>query len=329
MVFLLLFFAMQFFLFLNISLGTVGIAPGEILRSMQGERLADGMETILWQIRFPRAMAALFLGGALSLSGYLLQSFFHNPIAGPFILGISSGAKLFVALTMIFALERLGRVSSLLLIGAAFFGAVFSMALVLLMSRWVPRMSQLIIAGVMIGYICTAITDFLIAFAEDSDIVNLHNWARGSFSGMSPEHVQVILVLTLLCFFVCFLLAKPMAALQQGESYAGSVGVNVGRLKILLVLLSSLLSASVVAFAGPISFVGVAVPQLVRILLKSERPLWMIPACFMGGGVFCLFSDLLARLMFSPTELSISTVTAVFGAPVVILLMLRPRGEMR
>ena len=133
----------------------------------------------------PRAIAAMILGGALALAGYLLQTFFHNPIAGPFVLGISSGAKMIVALVMVFLLGNAIRVSSLAMIAAAFLGAMLSMGFVLIISRKVSSMSMLVVSGVMIGYICSAVTEFVVTFADDSDIVNLHNWSRGSFSGMT------------------------------------------------------------------------------------------------------------------------------------------------
>ena len=146
-------------------------------------------QRIVLDIRFPRALAALFLGGALALSGYLLQVFFRNPIAGPFVLGISSGAKLAVALAMVSLLGRTVRISSATLIAAAFLGALLSMGFVLLMAKRVEHMPMLVISGVMVGYICSAITDFAVTFAEDADIVNLHNWSRGSFSGVSWKEI--------------------------------------------------------------------------------------------------------------------------------------------
>lgn len=315
------------FLTCNICIGSVSISFSEIIKGFLGQGMDETAWGIIWQIRFPRAMAAIILGGALALAGYLLQTFFHNPIAGPFVLGISSGAKLVVALVMVFFLGRAVRVSSSLLILAAFVGAMISMGFVLMMSKKVNSMAMLIVAGVMIGYICSAITEFVITFADDADIANLHNWSQGSFSGMSWNSVAVMSVVVLVTFVLIFLMAKPIGAYQMGEAYAKSMGVNVQRLRILLVLLSSVLSACIVAFAGPISFVGIAVPHLVKSLFQTSKPLLMIPACFLGGSVFCLFCDLLARTVFAPTELSISTMTAVFGAPVVIVVMLRRQKE--
>lgn len=309
----------------SICAGSVRISLEDVLKALGGGQADPVFADIVWQIRFPRALAAAILGGGLALSGYLLQTFFHNPIAGPFILGISSGAKLVVALVMVAALKKALQPSSLMMILAAFVGAMISMGFVLIMSRVFDRMSMLIVSGVMIGYICTAVTDFVVTFAEDADIVNLHNWSRGSFSGMSWENVAMMAVIIFIASFCVFCMSKPIGAYQLGEAYAQNMGVNVQLFRVLLVLLSSVLSACVTAFAGPISFVGIAVPHLVKSLLKTAKPILMIPACFLGGAAFCLFSDLLARILFAPTELGISTVTAVFGAPVVIVTMVRQR----
>ena len=323
--FLLLTAGIILFLILNVCIGTVSIPLKDILSSIRGQEVLNAR--ILWDIRMPRTLAALILGGALALAGYLLQTFFHNPIAGPFVLGISSGAKMMVALFMVFVMGRSIRVTSFTMILAAFLGAMICMGFVLLMARRVNRMSMLVVSGVMIGYICSAITEFVVTFAEDAEIVNLHNWSRGSFSGMNWNQVRVMSVVVFLTCICIFLLAKPLSAYQMGEGYAQNMGVNVRLLRIALVVLSSVLSACIVAFAGPISFVGIAVPHLVKQLLGTTKPILMIPASFLGGGVFCLFCDLLARMVLAPTELSISTVTAIFGVPVVLWVMVRRNKE--
>lgn len=323
--FLLLSISVLVFVAMNVCIGTVKISLEDIIASIGGGQINNSR--ILWDIRMPRTMAALILGGALALAGYLLQTFFHNPIAGPFVLGISSGAKMVVALVMVFLMGQAIRVSSVTLIAAAFLGAMISMGFVLLMSRKVNNMSMLVVSGVMIGYICSAVTELVVTFANDAEIVNLHNWSRGSFSGMTWDNVIVMAVVITVTFVIVFFMVKPLSAYQLGESYAQNMGVNIRLLRVALVILSSILSACIVAFAGPISFVGVAVPHLVKSLLGSAKPILMIPACFLGGSVFCLFCDLLARTMFAPTELSISTVTAVFGAPVVLWVMIRRSRE--
>ena len=309
----------------NICVGTVRIPLADIFASIRGEKIENSR--ILWDIRMPRTLAAMILGGALALAGYLLQTFFHNPIAGPFVLGISSGAKMVVALVMVFLMGQAVKITSWALIAAAFVGAMISMGFVLLMSRRVHNMSMLVVSGVMIGYICSAITELVVTFASDAEIVNLHNWSRGSFSGMTWENVAVMTGVVAVTFFLVFLMAKPLSAYQLGEVYARNLGVDIRLLRIAMVLLSSILSACIVAFAGPISFVGIAAPHLVKSLLGTAKPIWMIPACFLGGSVFCLFCDLLARTMFAPTELSISTVTAILGAPVVLWIMVRRNKE--
>ncbi len=307
--------------FFNINSGSVQLGIGEILDILVHRAGDTTSYNIVWEIRLPRILAALILGGALSVSGFLLQTFFGNPIAGPFVLGISSGAKFVVALVMIFLLSRGLNAGSAVLIGAAFVGAMISMGFILLVSKRVKKMSILVICGVMIGYICSAVTDFVVTFADDSNIVNLHNWSMGSFSGMSWGDIRVMSVVVTVTLVLTFLMSKPISAYQLGESYASNMGVNIRRFRVALILLSSILSASVTAFAGPISFVGIAVPHLVKTMMRTAKPLLLIPGCFLGGAVFCLFCDLIARTVFAPTELSISSVTAVFGAPVVIYMM--------
>lgn len=317
-----------FFFLLNICIGSVGIPFTEIPKLIiEGEKGDATYREILMEIRMPRAFGTVILGGALALSGYLLQTFFHNPIASPFTLGISSGAKLIVALTMVVSLGYAVQLSSWMLIMAAFAGSMLCMGFVLLTARVIDQMSMLIVSGVMIGYICSAVTDLIVTFADDANIVNLHNWSQGSFSGISWENVAVMAVVVLTTSLGVFLLSKQISAYEMGEAYAKNMGLNVPVFRMMLVLLSSILSASVTAFAGPVSFVGIAVPHLVKSFFRTARPILMIPACFLGGGVFCLFCDLLARTIFAPVELSISTVTAIWGAPVVIYIMIHQKKE--
>lgn len=312
---------------LNFSVGSVSLSFGDMKHILfEGDRESTAFR-ILWDIRLPRLLAAALLGGALSVSGFLLQTFFANPIAGPFVLGISSGAKLVVALVMIVFLGKSLFIGSAAMIAAAFVGSMLSMGFVLVIARRVRQMSVLVVCGVMISYICSAVTDFVVTFADDANIVNLHNWSMGSFSGTTWDQVRTMAAVVIPVLILSFCMAKPISAYQFGEEYARSLGVNVKHFRAELILLSSLLSACVTAFAGPVSFVGIAVPQLIKQLFQTAKPMVVIPGCFLGGAVFCLFSDLTARTLFAPTELSISSVTAVFGAPVVIGIILR--GRMR
>lgn len=308
---------------LNINSGSIYIPVKDIMSILF---LGEGTEVnynIIWSIRLPRIFMAAILGGALSLAGFLLQTFFGNPIAGPYILGISSGAKMVVALTMIVVIERYGQVSSLAMIIAAFVGSMLSIGFVLLLSKSIKNMSVLLVGGIMISYICSAITDFMVTFASDSNIINLHGWSLGSFSGANWSNFKLALIVVVITFILTFMLSKPIGAYQLGEAYAQSMGVNIKVFRVTLILLSSVLSACVTAFAGPISFVGIAVPHLIKKGLNTAKPIVVIPATFLGGAVFCMFCDLIARTAFAPTELNISTVTSIFGAPVVIAMMLK------
>ena len=311
----------------NMNSGSVDLSAKEIINIIINGPNDGTSSNIIWNIRLPRILAAIILGGALSVSGFLLQTFFANPIAGPFVLGISSGAKLVVSLVMIYLLTLGRTISSAMMIVAAFSGAMISMGFVLLVSKKVKKMSMLVICGVMIGYICSAITDFLLTFAEDSIIVNLHNWSLGSFSGTSWDNISVMSIVVFVTFLLTFLMSKPISAYQMGEVYAQNMGVNIKLFRMILILLSSILSACVTAFAGPISFVGIAVPHIVKTMMKTVKPILIIPACYLGGAVFCLFCDLIARTIFSPTELSISSVTAIFGAPIVIYMMVKRQSK--
>ena len=324
--FALLFVLVLLLLVLNLSIGSVHVPPGELLQVLRARGEIEGTARVVWTLRLPRLLAAAFLGGALAVSGFLLQTFFANPIAGPFVLGISSGAKLTVALTMIASLAHGQALGSAALIGSAFCGSLIAMSFILLISARVKQMSLLVVCGVMIGYICSAITEFVVTFADDANIVNLHNWSTGSFSGIRWANLSVIAGVTMTGVLLSFLLSKPMGAYQLGEAYAQNMGVKLYRFRLELILLSSVLSACVTAFAGPISFVGVAAPHLMKSLFKTAKPIVMIPACFLGGAGFCLLCDLLARSLFAPTELSISSVTAVFGAPIVILMLLQKKA---
>lgn len=282
---------------------------------------------IIFSIRMPRMLLAAILGGALAVSGFLLQTFFRNPIAGPFVLGISSGAKMVVGVVTIFLSLYIPKVNAAVMVASAFIGSLLVALLVLVFSQKVRGMSMLLVIGIMVSYICGAVTDFCIAFAKEQDIVNLTTWGMGTFSGANWGDVGISALICAVGFLAAWGLSKPIGAFALGEGYAQSLGINTKLFRALLIILSSLLSACVTAFAGPISFVGIAVPHIVRSVLKTNRPVLVIPASYLCGAVFCVFCDLVARNAFSPTELAIGTVTSAFGAPVVIAMMLKRRRE--
>ena len=272
------------------ALGSVSIAPEKIVEILLGGG-SEAERNILTQIRLPRMW------------------------------GISSGAKLAVCAALLFVAGGERQSSGLLMILAAFGGALVTTGAIVLLSHRVRHMASLLAAGIMVGYICNAVTDFLVTFAEDAQIVNLRGWSQGTFSGMDWGDVAAAAMIVTAAMVLTVLCSKPIGAFELGEAYAASMGVDVKRYRVILILLSSLLSACVTAFAGPVSFVGIAVPFLMRKLLRSSRPPVMVPACFLAGAVFCLYSDLIARMAFAPTELGISTVTSLLGAPVVIYML--------
>lgn len=322
-VFVLLGFAFCLALVMNVNTGSVDISPFEIFRIIfSGDRSGSVESSIIWKIRLPRLLSAAVMWGALSVSGFLLQTFFRNPIAGPFVLGISSGAKMFVGFVLLLLMPHTKQVSPYIQVAAAFVGSMLSMGFVMLMSRKVRNMSMLLVAGIMISYICSAVTDLCVTFAKEADIANLTSWSMGSFGSITWDNLKIASIIILFASLTSFVISKPIEAYQLGEGYAQNMGVSISAFRMVLILCSSLLSACVTAFAGPISFVGIAVPHITKMFLKTAKPVVVIPATFLCGAVFCMFCDLLARTLFSPVELSISTVTSVFGAPIVIWLML-------
>ena len=289
----------------GLRFGSVKITAQEIISALGGEKSTAA--DIIMISRLPRVIAATVLGGALAVSGYLLQTFC---------------AKLTVALAMIVFLGNGMTLDSAGLIIAAFVGSLLSLGLIIPVSGRAQKNYMLIVCGIMIGYICSAVTEFVVTFADDSNIVNLHNWSMGSFSGIGMDEAGVMSAVVLAAMVPTFLLSKQIGAYQLGEAYARNSGVNIRWFRLAVILLSSLLSACVTAFAGPVSFVGIAVPHIVKRMLGTAKPRVIIPAAFLGGACFCLLCDLIARTLFAPTELSIGSVTAVLGAPVVIFIMM-------
>ncbi len=314
--------ALLLFLILNICLGSVSISLSELPQLLFGSGGGETERRILWELRIPRSLMAVILGGGLALSGLLLQSFFENPIAGPFVLGISSGAKLIVAGMLVISLKAGFTLSSFGMVAAAFAGSMMIVGILLLISRKLAGGATLLVAGIMVGYICSAVTDLLIELSEDQNVVSLHNWSMGTFSGTRWEHVAIAAVITVILLIVSIFLAKPMQACFLGEAAAASLGVNLKRFRVVLILTASLLAATVTAFAGPVSFVGIAVPFLIRTMTGTERTRVTVPLSFLGGSVFCLGADLLSRLILAPSEISLSVVTSILGAPVVIIMLL-------
>ena len=268
-------------IFWNIGSGSISISWDELWNILLKQTEEGTAYHIIWDIRLPRILAAVMLGEHCRFPDFYCRPFWksncRSVCAGNFFRcqtygstgnDLSSGKGI--------------TISSFGMVAAAFAGSLLAMGFVLLISMKVHRMSLLIVCGILIGYICSAITDICVTFADDSNIVNLHNWSQGSFSGMNWSNILMIFILTLLSFLAAMFLAKPIGAYQMGETYARNMGVNITVLRVSLILLSSLLSACVTAFAGPISFVGIAVPHLIKSATGTAKPLVLIPGCFLG-----------------------------------------------
>lgn len=321
--FLLITLMLIFSVIINLVSGSVEFKLKDLFEIVFKNRELSKLEyNILYKIRIPRILAAILYGAALSISGFLLQTFFRNPIVGPSVLGISAGAKLFVGFVILtnFTLN-IGSNSLFLLFFASMLGSLISMVIVLIFARKTKNLSTLVVIGIMIGYIASAITNFLITFASDYKIIGLTMWGLGSFSGINWEMLRISAIIIIPTIILSFIISKPLQAFLLGENYAMSLGVDVKKFRIVLIILSSCLTACVTAFAGPISFVGIAVPHVTRLSFKTANPKILIPAIALTGATFCLISDYFARTLFAPLELNISVITSLIGAPIVIYLM--------
>jgi iron complex transport system permease protein len=313
------------FLTLNVALGSVNIPLSDTVKIIFGGHSAESaFDSIVVNIRMPRALGALLSGSALAVAGLLLQVFFRNPIVDPFILGISSGATFMVAIAMLGS-YLLGAtvVSSLTLSLASFIGAVLVMLVALSVASKVRDIITLLVIGLMTGYITSALSSFLIAFAQSEDIHRFVIWTMGSFSGFRWEHVQWLAIASVPLMAGSYLMSKQLNAFLLGENYARSMGVNVKVFRYLIIFLSCALAAIVTAFAGPVAFIGLAVPHLARLSLGTSDSRLLIPASILGGAMLISLCDLLSRMLFAPVELPVSATTAIFGAPLVIFFLVK------
>jgi len=324
--FILFLVLLGFFFVLNIAVGSVNISFLETCKIIS-QHLTDSTNgTIIWKIRMPRALAAILCGAYLATSGLLLQVFFRNPIVGPYILGISSGAALMVALVMLGGLSMgiLG-IHQFLISIAAFAGALGVMVIILTVAARIKNIITLLVIGLMMGYLCHAVTSVLIAFAEEKRLKGFVLWQMGSFSGFCWDEVYLVTVMGGALLLGAYLLCKPLNAFLLGEDYAKSMGVNIMVFRFLIVTFSSAMAGMVTAFAGPVGFIGLAVPHMARLALGTSDNKVLIPGVVLLGAIVTSLCDLIARLLFSPVELPISAITAFFGAPIVIGLLLRRR----
>jgi len=334
MVFTLLISLLLILFIANLGVGSVDISPLEVLKEFKAAFLGKAPinelhYAIIWKIRLPRALAAMIGGSALAIAGLLLQIFFRNPLVGPYVLGISSGATLSTALILLAGWTfGAAKITSWLLFGAAFIGSVVVMVVVLILSRRVKSIITLLVIGLMAGYLTGAVTNLLIAFAEKNEVQGFVMWTMGSFAGFTWHQLKVLIWVSLPILMITLLISKPLNAFLLGEHYALSMGVKVIRMRWIIVLTSSILAAVVTAFSGPIAFIGLAVPHIARLSFGTTDNKILIPGTILIGGIATAICDLTARTLFSPIEIPLSAVTSFVGAPIVIVLLLKRRQSL-
>ena len=312
---------------LNIGLGSVQIGLDEIIAALSKGDVSKAHASIIMNIRLPRTLAAMMSGACLAAAGLLLQIFFSNPIVEPYILGISSGANLFVGIVVLGGFTfGFASVSSTGMFIGSFIGAMVVMTAVIFASQKVRSITTLLIVGLMFGYVCSAATSVLTALADRDKIAHFTMWTMGSFAGFKWADVRLLCIVAVPFLIAAFLMSKPLNAMLLGEGYARSMGVAIKPFRFLMVLVSSVLTAVVTAFAGPVSFIGLAVPHIVRISYKTSDNRVVIPAACIYGGVMAGLCDLIARVILSPAELPVGAVTSIIGAPLVVFLLVRRKG---
>lgn len=324
-IFCLLLVILAFVFLLNIALGSIKIDLSEVIYIIaQGIQNDSINSTIVWKIRLPRSLAAVTGGAAIAVSGLLLQVFFRNPIVDSYVLGVSSGSTLIMAL-LIMGGGSLGIsvLSPFYLFFGAFWGALIVTAVVLIFAYKVRSPVTLLVIGLMIGYLCSAATGFLTTFADNEAVKGFMIWSMGSFAGFTWDQVKLLIILGLPILLLALLVSKPLNAFMLGEDYAKSMGVNIKLFRIFIILVSSLLTAVVTAFAGPVAFIGMSVPHIARLSLRSSDSRILVPATILLGGIITALCDLAARTLLAPAELTISTVTSFFGVPIVIWLLMK------
>lgn len=332
-VFLIIFLSIILFFILNLVLGTVSIPLGSTLNIL----LDRGEESIIWQniiwkSRFPQTLTALVAGAGLSISGLQMQTVFRNPLAGPSELGISSGASLGVALVILLsgslggtALSKLGFLGEVAVSIAAITGAMLVMSIIMAISQRVKGNVILLIMGVMIGYIATAIIGVLKFFSNDEDVRAYVIWGLGSFAKVSGNQVYTFAIIMAIMIPLSFLLIKTLNLMLLGERYAQNLGLNIKRSRLVVIACACIITAMVTAYCGPIVFLGLAVPHLCRTLFVSSDHRILMPAVTLTGASLALFCNLVARMPGFEGALPINSVTALIGAPIVISVLFGKR----
>lgn len=317
--------AIAAFFAMSLLHGSVGIPASGVLSILRGDEVdRESWRFIIIENRLPQAMTALLAGGALAVSGLLLQTAFRNPLAAPDIFGVTSGASLAVALLTLAPVALLPlALSGLSTVGAAFVGAMAVTALIWTMGRMVRSNVVLIIIGIMVGYLASSAIILLNFFATKEGVKSFAVWGMGNFGNVSMAQMPMFAALIILSVGAALLLMKPLNVLLVGEQYAENLGVNVRRVRNLLLALTGLLTAVVTAFCGPIAFIALAVPHIARLLLQTSNHRRLLPVTIMVGSAIALLCNVLTTLPGDAGILPLNAVTPVIGAPVIIYVILK------
>lgn len=319
------------FWFLNISLGSVSIPFKDVLAIIFGdETLKESWQTIIVNFRIPKAITAVLVGSGLSICGLLMQTLFRNPLAGPFVLGISSGASLGVALLILGSTFFGGAIASIAfsnwgLAIASSLGAAAVLFAVLLAANKVRNTMSILIIGLMFGSLTSAIISVLAYFSEAEQIQQYMFWSFGSLGNLSWQEVGVFTTIYVLAMVTICTIIKPLNSLLLGENYAKSLGINVKKSRFIILIATSLLTGVITAFSGPIAFIGLAVPHIAKMVFTTSNHKILIPATAILGGIILLICDIIAQLPTSEFTLPINAITSLFGAPIVIWLLVRKK----
>ena len=313
----------------NLLVGSVSIPAEDVVRILMGDEASKASwRFIVWQSRLPQALTALLCGASLAVCGLLLQTVLKNPLAGPSILGIDAGANLGVALVMLFlgGTVTLGSLSVggyLLVIVAAMLGALCIMLLLLLLSSVLRNQVMLLITGVIISYVTGSIISLLNYSATEEGVHNYIVWGMGNFSGVSLDRLPLYCILLAIGMIGAVLLVKPLDAILLGERYATNLGVNVHKTRNWLLLCTGLLTATTTAFCGPISFLGLAVPHIARMTLRTSQHRILLPGTMLMGACLTLLCNLLCNVPSSGSIIPVNVLTPLIGAPVILYVILK------
>lgn len=318
---------------MDILIGSVQIPVREIYTVLTGGEAANpGWETIIMQFRVPKAITAVLAGSGLAISGLLMQTLFKNPLAGPFVLGISSGASLGVALLILagsalgFIFTEMSASGSWAMITAAIAGATMVLVLVLVISLSVRDSMSLLIIGLMMGSLSGALVSVLQYYSEAQEIQSFIIWTFGNLGGVHDQELLAMTIAVTLGLTASWYMAKPLNALLLGEAYAGSVGLNVKNARLGIIIITSILAGGITAFCGPLAFIGIAIPHLTRIFLRTANHRYLIPGCILLGAIVMTLCDMASQIPGSSRTLPINAITSLIGAPAVIAILIKSRS---